>query len=131
MQQTHSRTRRGFSLLELMVVILIMGVLSTIVGINIFKQQDKAKVRATQIQIETVAKALRIYKLDHDEYPPSGRLDLVEGELDGEAVDAWKRRLEYYYPSANCEFMIISNGKDGIPQTEDDIVHEQPFDNQG
>ena len=130
MQHTHPHNRRGFSLLELMVVILIMGVLSTIVGVNLFKQRDKANIRATGVQINNVVSALKFYKLDYNDYPPSGRLDLVEGELDGEAVDAWKHPLEYYYPVNNGEYTIISAGKDGIMQTEDDIIHTQPYDNQ-
>ena len=124
------RSRRGFSLLELMVVILIMGVLATVVGINVFKQGDKAREKVTETQMQILSNALKLYKLEWNDYPPMGQLYLAEEEMDGEALDGWKRPFDYYYPWRGAEYRLVSLGKDGVG-SEDDIEYIKPLDSGG
>ena len=113
-----------------MVVILIMGVLATVVGINVFRQGDKARANVTETQMQILSNAMKLYKLEWNDYPPMGQLFLAEQEMEGEAMDGWKRPFEYYYPIREGEYKLISLGKDGVP-SEDDIEYIKPFDSPG
>src|SRR5580658_4669565 len=63
------RSQRGITLIEMLVVMVIIGLFVGLVGLNLFKQADKAKVTAARTQISTFMQALGLYKLDTGTYP--------------------------------------------------------------
>lgn len=126
---THTRLHaRGFSLLELTLVIAIMGVLMAIAAVNLIGGADDAKVKATKTSMATIKTQLQRYYTDHNAYPPSLMTLINETRMlqEGANLDAWDR--EFFYmpggkPNAPREqgFTLISPGPDGAPGTEDDI----------
>jgi len=127
-------TRRGVTLIELMVVIVIIGLLSGLIAPNVMQYIAKAKVAAAKAQIKHLHDAVRNYYIDTDEYPQSLE-DLVtepsgvegwnrpDGYLDQATevpLDPWKNEFEYRYPGTNSAFDIISFGKDGQEGGSDD-----------
>jgi len=128
----HSKTGRGFTLLELLVVIVIIGLLAAYVGPKYFGQLGKAEVTAAKAQIEAFEKALDAYRLDVGRYPSTeeGLNALVAAPATAGAkwngpylnkvvpLDPWGRPYQYKAPGAKAEFEIISLGKDGQPGGE-------------
>lgn len=133
----HSRrrhTQRGLTLIELMVVIVILGVLSTIVAVNVLPSGDRARQQAVETQIAQMKTAMNIYRLDFGTYPTAdqGLAALVAapqnlrrperyrtgGYLDTQTVplDPWDTPYQYVVPGQNgAEFQICSYGRDGRP----------------
>lgn len=120
------RGRRGFTLLELMVVIVILGLLAALVTTNVIGKIGKAKVVTTRAQIKNLQGAVLDYKLDTGRYPDMLD-DLVtrpadvtgwqeDGYLQGVLavpLDAWGSEFIYQYPGEYYKFDIISLGADG------------------
>lgn len=122
------QVRRGFTLLELMVVVVIIGLLAGIVAKNVVGRVAKAKVVATRAQITNLESAVLDFKIDTGQYPASLE-DLVlrpadvsgwqeDGYLLGKSavpLDKWKNEFIYQYPGdyENSKFDIISLGADG------------------
>lgn len=116
--------RRGFTLMELMIVIVILGVLSTVVLLNFAGQADKARIGATQQTMNTVVQALELYRVQHNIYPPRdvGLHALVSERLLKEyPKDAWGIEIAYFSPTPNHPYEIWSAGKDREFNTADDI----------
>ncbi|WP_300159304.1 type II secretion system major pseudopilin GspG [Solidesulfovibrio sp.] len=131
-QRTLSATRRsgaaGFTLIELMVVIVILGVLAGLVLPRIVDQPDKARVVKAKMQIESLSMALKQYKLDNGFYPtteqglralkekPSiGRVPQnypAKGYVDTVPKDPWSRDYVYICPGEHGDFDLISLGAD-------------------
>ncbi|MDQ6978874.1 MAG: type II secretion system protein GspG, partial [Mariprofundaceae bacterium] len=63
---------RGFSLLEIMVVLMIIGILAAMVAPTFIEQADEAKVESTRVQMKTIGSALKLYRLQNSKYPTSG-----------------------------------------------------------
>ena len=116
----------GFTLVEMMVVIVIIGILATVLITQISGKADRAKVEASKAIIRQVADAVEMFKLDHDKYPE--RLDdLVRmpayvdarkwsrgGYLKKSPRDGWDRELIYRFPGTGGQpFDVISLGEDG------------------
>ena len=75
------KAQRGFSLIELLVALVILGVLSTIVAVNVLPAGDTARIQAAQTQIGVMSNALRQYRLDLGTYPSEAEgLDLLRGD---------------------------------------------------
>jgi general secretion pathway protein G len=121
---------RGFTLLELLVVLLIIALLAGYVGPRLFGQVGQAKGKAAQAQIKTIADALQQYRLDVGRYPNTqqGLVALVTKPADaGEPwrgpylmkavpADPWGHAYIYRLPGANGhEFDLMSLGLDGQP----------------
>lgn len=129
MFRRHRRRRaRGFTLLELLVVLVIIGLLAGYVAPRYFSQVGKSEVKAAQAQINALEKALDHYRLDVGRYPSTeqGLKALVE-RPQGEAkwqgpylqkaipLDPWGRAYQYKSPGEHGEFDLWSFGKDGQP----------------
>jgi general secretion pathway protein G len=123
-----ARRHAGFTLLELLVVMVIIGLLAGYVGPKYFAQVGKSEVKAARAQIDALDKALDQYRLDTGHYPPvdQGLNALTikpsnEPKWDGpylkKAVpaDPWGNAYLYKIPGEHGEFDLISYGKDGQP----------------
>ena len=130
MQRKMNRTRQsGFTLIEVMVVIVILGVLAALIVPNVMGRGEKAKVDTTKIALKGVAGALDQYKLDNGHYPTAqeGGLDALvnkpataknwmpEGYLKGKyKKDSWENDVQYVIPgSEGRKFDLYSFGADG------------------
>ena len=122
------RLRRGagFTLLELLVVMVIIGLLAGYVGPKYFSQIGKSEVKVARAQIDALEKALDQYRLDTGHYPPmeQGLAALVtrpsnEAKWDGPYLkknvptDPWGNPYVYRIPGEHGEFDLLSYGKDG------------------
>jgi general secretion pathway protein G len=121
-------TPRGFTLLELLVVVVIIGLLAGIVAPRYFGQVGKSEVNVARAQLDALEKALDQYRLDVGHYPNSelGLKALVErpaslpkwsGPYLRKDVppDPWGRPYVYKVPGEKGEFDLLSYGKDGQP----------------
>jgi general secretion pathway protein G len=129
-----ARARRGgFTLLELLVVLVVLGLLISIVGPRYFNQLGKSESKAAQTQIASIAKALDLYRIDVGRYPTTeqGLVALStapsseakwRGPYLQKAVppDPWGRPYIYKSPGDTGEFDLLSYGKDGSPGGTDD-----------
>ncbi len=125
---TPSRRRRaapGFSLIELTLVVVILGVLMAVVAVNVMGQGEKAKKRATEASMTTIQQTLETYHLEYSDFPPN--LELLR-QLDGflqqnkPVEDGWKRKYVYRVtPGLSHPYELRSVGGDGQPGTADDI----------
>jgi general secretion pathway protein G len=119
---------RGFTLLELLVVMVIIGLLAAYVAPRYFGQLGKSEVKAAMAQVNSFEKALDHYRLDTGHYPSTdqGLAALVtrpqnEPKWDGpylaKAVppDPWGRSYNYRSPGEHGDFDLYSYGKDGQP----------------
>lgn len=131
------KKRNGFTLVELMVVIFILGLLTTIVVINVLPSQDRAMVQKARADIATIGQALEMYRLDNLSYPTSsdGLQALVAppaslattaryrqgGYIKKLPDDPWGRPYQYDNPGRQGPgFDLYSLGADGAPGGEDD-----------
>lgn len=120
--------RKGFTLLELLVVVVIIGLLASYVAPKYFSQVGKSEIQVAKAQIDAFEKALDQYRLDLRRYPTTeqGLKALVErpgtearwnGPYLRKAVplDPWGRPYVYRAPGAKGDFDLISYGRDGQP----------------
>ncbi len=129
--------RNGFTLVELMVVIFILGLLTTIVVINVLPSQDRAMVQKARADIATLGQALEMYRLDNLAYPgssdglqaliaPPASLATTARYRQGGYIkklpdDPWGRPYQYDNPGRQGPgFDLYSLGADGAPGGEDD-----------
>lgn len=126
----------GFTLIELMVVIVILGILAGLIVPRIMDRPDEAKQMKARMQIESLETALKLYKLDNGSYPTTeqGLQALVEPPQTGNVPENWKKggylekgrvptdpwgnEFVYLSPGVQGEFDIISYGADGVPEGE-------------
>ncbi len=122
------RRARGFTLLELLVVMVIIGLLAGYVGPKYFAQIGKSEVKAARAQIDSLGKALDQFRLDTGHYPTpeEGLAALVvrqpsepkwEGPYLAKDVpaDPWGNPYVYKMPGEHGEYDLLSYGKDGNP----------------
>lgn len=130
------RNQRGFTLIELMVVIVILGILAGLIIPRIMGRPDEARRAKARMQVEGIETALKLYRLDNGAYPSTeqGLQALVEQPASGPLVQSWRQGgyLEkgkvpkdpwgndfvYMSPGAHGEFDLISRGADGEPGGE-------------
>ncbi len=119
------RDNRGFSLIEIMVVMIIIGLLAGLVGPKLFGQLGKAKQKTAKAQIEMIMAALDAYRLDVGSYPSQqeGLEALISNPGDSEwagpylaksqiPADPWNNDYIYRKPGQNSEVEITSLGQD-------------------
>ena len=127
---------RGFTLIELMVVIVILGILAGLIVPRIMSRPEEARQAKAMIQIESIETALKLYRLDNGSYPSTeqGLQALVEapevGNLPGKwreggylekgrvPKDPWDNEYIYLSPGTHDDYDIISYGSDGEPGGE-------------
>ena len=129
--------QRGFTLIELMVVIVILGILAGLIIPRIMGRPEEARRMKDRVQIESIETALKLYKLDNGSYPTTeqGLQALVEAPTVGQLPKAWRdggylekgkvpkdpwdNEFVYLSPGVNSDFDLISYGADGEPGGED------------
>lgn len=127
------RARRGFSVIEVMIVLAIMLLLAGIVGITVFGQKAKADVQTTRVQMESIESALRTFRLDYRRYPTEdeGLAVLWDREtLDADADEAiWTKYLEKPVPTDvwGSEWGY-STETDDFASEDDPAISEPTFD---
>ncbi|MEO8326651.1 MAG: type II secretion system major pseudopilin GspG [Nitrospirota bacterium] len=120
---------KGFTFIEVMVVVAILAVLAALVIPRIVNRSDDARYDAAKIQIRNIEGALQLYKLDNSVYPSTeqGLRALVDrptvgviprkwkasGYLPKVPKDPWGNSYKYIYPSRHGDYEIISLGADG------------------
>lgn len=125
----------GFTLLELLVVMVIIGLLAGYVGPKYFAQIGKSEVKATRAQLDALEKALDQYRLDTGHYPyteqglaalntqPSGDPRWAGPYLKKSVpVDPWGHPYQYKSPGEHGEYDLFSFGKDGQPGGVDEMA---------
>jgi len=131
------KSNHGFTLIELMVVIVILGILVSFIAPRLMGRPDEAKQVKARIQIESLETAIKLYKLDSGVYPATeqGLQALVEqpqtgilpkkwrkgGYLEKGRVpkDPWGNEFVYLSPGVHGDYDIISYGADGVPGGEE------------
>ena len=134
----YNGTPRGFTLIELMVVILIIGLLLMYVGPRVFNSADSSRITTTRMQLATLMNALKSYRLDNGQYPTAeqGLRALIEkpqtepipknwkkhGYLAKPKLpkDAWGNDFQYLNPGTRGEIDLYSYGPD--KESEDDDI---------
>lgn len=136
-KQQRRSMQQGFSLIEIMVVLVIIGLLVSIVAPNVLDRADDARVQKVHADFSTIATVLKLYRLDNYNYPSSeqGLEALVEkpsvdpiptswkkgGYLDDLPRDPWGRPYLYLSPAefGDGDFDIYTLGADGVSGGED------------
>lgn len=126
------RTAAGFTLIEIMVVVVILGILAALVAPNVISRIDDAQITKVRQDIRVIENALKLYRLDNFRYPTGqqGLEALVTppqdptarwpegGYLDRMPRDPWDRPYVYENPGRRGDFDIYSLGRDGQPGGE-------------
>lgn len=115
---------RGFSLLELTLVLVILGVLMAVAAVNVLGQGEKAKATATRASLSVIKNGLQEYHLNYSAYPPDLQTLVLAKILEaGKLSDGWKRPFMYdpIGPSPEQPFILFSRGSDGQSPSQDDI----------
>jgi general secretion pathway protein G len=124
------QTEAGFSLLELMVVVVILSILALVIAPRIMGRPDQARVARVQSDLAVVQSAVKLYRLDNFRYPSTeqGLRALVtrpatepvpqnwaqNGYIDRLPVDPWGTQYQYLFPGIHGEFDVFTLGADGV-----------------
>ena len=131
---TGDRTQRGFTLLEIMVVVVILGILAALVVPKIISRPDEARVIAAKQDIASMMQALKLYRLDNQRYPTTEQglqALLVKpttapippnwkpgGYIERLPKDPWGNLYQYLNPGVRGEIDVFSYAADGAPGSE-------------
>ena len=123
-----SRAPRGFTLIELMVVLVIIGVLAALIVPNVLDRAGDARVTAARTDVNNLMQALKLYKLDNQRFPSAEQgLDALVRKptagplppnwkpyLDKLPADPWGHQYQYVNPGVKGEIDVFSFGADGV-----------------
>ena len=128
------RGQGGFTLIEILVVVVILGILASIIVPKIMKRPEEARRTKAKIDIKAIETALNLYRLDNGVYPSTEQgLDALvtkpttgiipknwkeEGYLDKDPKDPWGNPYVYLSPGLHKEFDLESYGADGVDEGE-------------
>lgn len=127
---SHNNRKRGFTLIEILVVMVIIGLIAALVGPRLFPKLGKGKLSAAKAQIELIGQALDQFRLDISRYPTTqeglGTLMTNPGLEHWEGpylkkelpVDPWGKPYLYQCPGIHGEYDLVSYGRDGTPGGE-------------
>ncbi len=129
------KSEQGFSLIELIVVLVILGLLAAVVAPNVYNKLAKGKDQIAKIQIKELEGALQLYSFDMGRYPETGEglealvrntgnSDSWKGPYLAKALpkDPWGRPYVYRCPGVHGDFDLFSYGADGV-ESEDDVCN--------
>ena len=110
----------GFTLIEVLVVVVILGILAAIIVPNIMDKPGLAKITKAKADIRGIESALNMYRLDEHDYPKTdqGLEALVSKYLPRLPIDPWDKEYLYLYPGSHGTFDIYTLGRDGQPGGE-------------
>lgn len=132
-RRSRRQSEEGFTLVELMVVIVIIGLLATVVLINVLPSQDRAMATKAKADVATLSQAMEMYRLDNLSYPTgSDGLEALASAPAGAEVgnyrpggyvkslpeDPWGRPYQLAVPGKSGAFDVYSLGADGAPGGE-------------
>jgi general secretion pathway protein G len=128
------RSERGFSLIELIVVLVILGLLAAVVAPNVYNKLAKGKDQIAKIQIKEIEGAIQLYSFDVGRNPESGEgldalvrnpgnLESWKGPYMAKALpaDPWGKPYLYRNPGQHGDYDLYSTGADGTEGNDDDI----------
>lgn len=139
MKQNFNPARsKGFTLIEIMVVMVILGLLVAIVGPNIMGRSDQARVTVAETQLNNIESALDLYRMDNSHYPstqqglealvsrPSGSPEPrnwnTDGYMKSVPQDPWGNEYQYVSPGTEGPYDLYSYGSDGQEGGEGDAA---------
>jgi general secretion pathway protein G len=133
----NKRKNKGFTLIEVMVVLLIIGIMAGMIAPSILDSQEGAQIQAAAVDIQSLENALTRYKLSNNSFPTTEQgLDALVNEPTVDPIprnypqngyitrlpdDPWGNPYQLLSPGEEGRIDIFSNGPDGEPGTEDDI----------
>lgn len=131
MRPLHGKAQQGFTLIEIMVVVVILAILAALIVPKLMSRPDEARVVAARQDISTIMQALRLYRLDNLRYPTTeqGLTALTApptiapappnwktgGYLERLPKDPWGNPYQYLSPGLRGEIDVFSFGADGVP----------------
>jgi len=133
-QQFNKRINQGFTLLEVMVVVVIIAIMAAAIGPKLLGNIEKASISRAGTDIKSISSQLELYKAENYQYPSTDQgLEALVNKPSGDPtpknwrqylnntpMDPWENPYKYLSPGSHGDFDIYSFGPDGV-QSEDDI----------
>lgn len=118
-----AQSQRGFTLLEIMIVIIIIGSIAGLVGFNVIQRLEESKIETAGIQMSTFDDALELFYAKYSEFPATAESlqVLVPDYIKSLPLDPWQQPYMYVCEDGR-NYLLWSNGPDKLPKTEDDVL---------
>lgn len=124
MKRDNFMKKRAFTLMELMVVIIILGILAAFVLPSLTGKGEEAKRQIVCIQMKSTAQALKMYKIKHSTYPSTSEgLKIVQFDENKQPKDSWGN--EFIYTKTDSLFELVSFGANKEEGGDDDIYYSK------